>query len=470
MFYSMRNRWINPTGAILLCLTLLAAVLPAAGQQKEMLPLSKAVSIAIQNNRELEAVRRDKNAADLQKREIESGYYPHLSYAFQLTKNYSDKFNFDLPPGTSSPIDFSKLGFTGANWSNKLQLTQLIYDHTLLGNIALASMQKEAAQWQKDGQEQVVVFDAVSAYLDILRAQELLNVQQQRLLLANKQLQTATANYEAGLRIRTDVLRAELTRSSAMRDIVSAEISLERAQVVLNQVIGVPMEMRHQFDAGSLASYTPHEDAVEAVKSYDRLFALAEEKNPSIQLASILVKQREQSVAIARGEFLPTASFGGSWGYNDTGDMYLEDQEWAIQVGVQVPIFEGGRKITKIRRTKEQLEAQKKRCEDAVRAVHSLVEQSGLSLQEERRNLEIALEAAIVAKENHERFLNLYEEGLADSLDVTQALTEKVSADTNVVTTRYGFLKVYAQLLYALGTIPTQDAAYEGSEWLDIVK
>ncbi|MEW6235996.1 MAG: TolC family protein [Candidatus Omnitrophota bacterium] len=466
----MRNRWISQTGATLLCLTILMAVLPAASQETGTLSLSQAVSTAIQNNRELEAVRRDKNAADLQKRETESGYYPQLSYAFQLTKTHSDKFDFDLPAGTASPIDFSKLGFTGANWSNKLQLTQLIYDHTLLGTIALASLQKEAAQWQKDGQEQIVVFDSVSAYLDILRAQELLNVQQQRLLLANKQLQTATANYEAGLRIRTDVLRAELTRSSALRDVVSSEIALERAQVVLNQVIGVPMEKRHQFDGAGLASYTPHENIVEAVKTFDRLFAMAQEKNPSIQLASILVKQREQSVSIARGEFLPTASFGGSWGYNDTGDMTLEDQEWAIQVGVQVPLFEGGRKMTKIRRTKEQLEAQKQRCDAAVRAVHSLVEQSALALQEERRNLEIALEAAIVAKENHERFLNLYEEGLADSLDVTQALTEKVTADTNVVTTRYGFLKVYAQLLYALGTIPTQDAAYEGSDWLDMIK
>ena len=66
--------------------------------------------------------------------------------------------------------------------------------------------------------------------------------------------------------------------------------------------------------------------------------------------------------------------------------------------------------------------------------------------------------------------MNLYEEGLADSLDVTQALTELVVAQTNVVSTRYGYLRVYAQLVNALGLTPTQVEPYGETDWLATLK
>ncbi len=444
----------------------------AENSQTSVLSLSEAISNSLEYNRELQAIRRDTNASKLQKRETASAYYPQFSFAFQVLKSDSERFDFDIPsqPGQGTGFDPDELGFTGANWSNTFQFTQLLYDRSVLGAINLADLRMEAAGWQEIGQEQQVVFDTVSAYLDVLRAKELLGVQNQRLLLAKKQLQTATTSFEVGLRIRTDVLRAQLTRSSAMRDVVSAEIALERAQVVLNQVMGLPMVDRHQVKSGALASYTPPEEVETTLKGYDELFQTAEKENPSIKVASTLVKQTHESVSIARGEFYPRISVGGSWGFNDTGGMYLEDEEWSLRAGVEIPLFEGLRKVTKVKRTKEQLEAQRKRYENTIRGVQSLIEQSALALQEERRNLEIALEAAEVAKENHERFLNLYEEGLADSLDVTQALTEKVEADTNVVTTRYGFLKLYAQLIYAVGIIPTEADKYQSMQWLETIE
>ncbi len=148
----------------------------------------------------------------------------------------------------------------------------------------------------------------------------------------------------------------------------------------------------------------------------------------------------------------------------------MEDEEWAVQLSINVPIFEGGRKIAKVKRTKEQVEAETKRYETTIREIHNFVEQSALALQEEQRNLEIAIEAEIVAEENHSRFLNLYEEGLADSLDVTQALTEWVEAQTNVVTTRYGYLKLYTQLQQALGIIDVDPEAYQTVNWLDVME
>ena len=446
---------------------------PFAGDATEELSLSLAVKIAVEKNQELEATRRDQLAAQFGKNEAISYLLPQVKLNSDVSKSQSDLMKIDkssIPAPYQDMFDFSKMGFAGTFYSNKLQFGQLIYDRSVIGQIRLAEMQKEAAGWQKTGQEQQVVFETVNSYLSVLMAQELFGVQQQRVQLAEKQLQTAQSSFEAGIRIRTDVLRAELSRSSAMRDVVSAEIAMENAQVALNKVMGIELEKRHIIHSGELGKYNPPQEKLANARQFENFFSLAKENNPSLKLASVLVKQSKENVGIARGEHLPRVTAGGSYGFKDSGGPHLDDEEWAVQAAVEIPIFEGGRVVAKVNRTKEQFEAQKKRYENAVQTVLSGVEQASLALQESFRNLDIAEKSEIVAKENYERFQNLYKEGLANSLDITQALTELVVSQTDVVTARYAYLKIFANLLLATGKIPAESQAYETLSWLDTLK
>lgn len=444
------------------------AAMCVQAQEAQPLSLSEAVSMAIEQNRQLRAARFDEDAANTSTWEAKSAYLPSIDWESTYSKSESDRYKFDtssLPPGTGGD-SFQKFGFTGANYTNKFVLQQLIFDYSVIGRIKLTDLQAQASEWQTTGQEQTAAADAVMAYLDVLRAQELLAVQKQRLQLAEEQLDTAKAAFDVGMRIRTDVLRAELTRSSAMRDVTSAEITVDRALSVLNRVIGAPLRSRFTVASGGLADFDPPQTVIERLDEIDALYSTAEEKNPSIQVASLLVAQSQEQINIARGEFLPQASLGASWGFNESGDPRFKDQEWTLRGVITIPLFEGGRRVAKMRRTREQLSAEEQRYDDAVRTVQNMVEQTALSLEEEQRNLEIAEESASVAKENHERFQNLYKEGMADSLDVTQSITELVEAENNVVTTRYGYLKLYAQLLEGLGAIPVTGDQYDEGAWL----
>jgi len=442
------------------------------GEELPVITLKDAVETALEFNRELAAVRHDVKASKHGIREEKSAFLPQVSYRSEAMNSESELFDFDAPEMTEPSnnfFDFGNFGFTGATFTNQFQFSQLIFDRSVIGRIRQSEYQNEAAQWQKTGQMQQVIFDTVSAYLGVLRAQELLIVQQQRFTLAEQQLKTAETNFEVGLRIRTDVLRAELTRSSALRDVVSAEIALKQAQADFNKITGVPLVSRHEFDSQNLSTYNPSEKGIKVLQNYEPMFQTAKENNPSIRVASILLKQREESVKTAKGEFYPRLSAGGNWGFRDQPDLTLEDKEWSIFAVVQIPIFEGGRKIAKVRRTHEELDAETMRYEATVRGVLNAVERSALSLQEGERNLRIAKEAETVAVENHKRFLDLYAEGLADSLDVTQALTELVEAQTDVITSRYGFMRLYAQLLFALGTIPSEPVMYQTPGWLSVI-
>lgn len=439
-----------------------------AFNDERYLTLAEAVAIALERNRELRATRSDQRASEFANWEAIGSYLPQIQFDHTTSETFSELFEFEPDPNAPDlGFDFESVGFTGTNYTNTFQLNQLIFDREIIGQIILSDLQKEAARWQTTGQEQFVVSRTVVAFLNVLRAVELLKVQEQRLDLAEEQLDTAQTAFEVGLRIRTDVLRAELTRSSAMRDVVSAEIAVESAQATLNNILGIPVDARNRLVSNSLADYTPPQTINQTLKEYRRLFNVAAETNPAIKVAQLLVEQDRESINIARGEFYPRVNFNASWGFNEQQSMDFEREEWRWSLGVTVPLFEGGRRVARLQRTEEELNAQMERYEDTVRSIFEDVEVIALQLQEEERNLEIALQAVEVAEENHERFLNLYQEGLADSLDVTQALTELVDAQINVVTTRYNYLSRYSQLLQSLGTIPLSVEAYASQQWLD---
>lgn len=463
---------MNPVHAVLLAS--LSLFLISSGNTQDEYSLSDVIHVALNSNRELQATRYDENASDFARWESISAYLPQVNFQSNTQKIDSDRFNteFDassLPPELQDSFSFDNLGLTGTTYNNRFVFQQLIFDRSVIGQINQANLRQKAAQWQTLGLEKSVAYQTTAAFLSVLQNQELLAVQRQRLALAEEQLDTARSGFEVGMRVRTDVLRAQLTRSSALRDIVSNEVAVERAQAQLNEILGIPLEARISLLPGTLPEYNPPEGIETHLSKYTSLFQIADMENPNIRVANILVQQSEEAIKTTEGEFYPRLSASGSWGWNEQGSLGFEEEEWSISGAITIPLFEGGRRIAKLRRTNEQLSAQEKRYEATVRSIYREIEETALSLQEETRNLAIAEEAAVVANENHERFLNLYEEGLADSLDVTQALTELVEAETNVVTTRYNYLILYAQLLQVTGTIPPQAEAFEGEQWLQIL-
>lgn len=180
------------------------------------------------------------------------------------------------------------------------------------------------------------------------------------------------------------------------------------------------------------------------------------------------MEQFEQSLRMAQGEFLPSLSAGGNWGYYDRGGLDLQDEEWSVQVQMSVPLFEGGRRLAMINRTRNQLQAERMRFEEAVQSVHGLIEDSVLLLREEIENYAAASAAEDVARQHYQDVFNFYEEGLSQSLDLTQALTDLVAARTDVIFARYNYLRVFVQLHAALGTLPTHRNGYVTSSWISI--
>lgn len=220
---------------------------PAFSETTVTLSLSEAVDKSLLNNKNILAAYHENEAARGAKLEAFSAYLPQLSIYSQSTKTESERY--------TSP--FQEAGFSGKTYNNRIEASQLIFDRSVLSSIFLANLKKQSAEIQLTGQRLQTVSEAVNLYIEILLAQEIIDVQHQRLELAEKQLHTAKSKFQAGYQINTDVARAQLTQASARRDINLAKVAMERAEVYLNKIMGVSVNFRHGVSGGYLMQFDP---------------------------------------------------------------------------------------------------------------------------------------------------------------------------------------------------------------------
>ncbi len=149
----MKNGVINNRFLIVLIIVGIAGA--AWAQELPTLTLTSAVETALDLNREMAAVRFEKNAAHLAKMEAYSPFLPQISFQSDFSNSHSDQFEFkpspDMPAEFADLFNFSDMGFTGETYANKFQFGQLIFDRSIIGNLKLSRFQEEAAQYQEMG-------------------------------------------------------------------------------------------------------------------------------------------------------------------------------------------------------------------------------------------------------------------------------------------------------------------------------
>jgi outer membrane protein TolC len=119
--------------------------------------------------------------------------------------------------GQDLPIDYyGRLNITPA--SGALTISQpLAQGFQTVARTRQAEASVMAARARLLASEQQVLFDAASAYVDVVRDQELLRLNDSNVTVLGRQLQATTRRLQAGEVTQTDVAQAELRLSTAAR-------------------------------------------------------------------------------------------------------------------------------------------------------------------------------------------------------------------------------------------------------------
>ncbi len=280
--------------------------------------------------------------------------------------------------------------------------------------------------------------NVVNAYYLILTLKETIKVLDQNLQNLNEILTSTKAMYSVGMAEATDVdqMQSSVTMLNNTRS--SMERSLEVNNNMLRFLLGV--------DRGTEITLTDSLDDIIAGINIDALVAeeFSMENNINYQLIESQVRMSELTLKGAKATVLPTLA--GSIYYTRTGmgDQLAHMQYFpysAVGLQLQVPIFGSGSRYTKIK--KAQINLEKTQNTKSMMSEQLLMQEKQLrynllnaneQFRSQRDNIEIA---GRVLKS----FQNKYNQGMASSLDLTQANNNYLTAQNNYLSALMNLLQ-----------------------------
>ncbi|KPK41989.1 MAG: hypothetical protein AMJ78_04000 [Omnitrophica WOR_2 bacterium SM23_29] len=325
---------------------------------------------------------------------------------------------------TSKTTDTYKYGVTG---------TQLLFDGTkTINDVKAASENVKAAQYNYRFTSTEVRLRLRTAFVNLLKAQELLNITQEIYNIRRGNLELITLRYESGTEHKGALLTAEANTTEAKFEIAQAKRALEVAQRELIKEMG-----RAQFSSVRVEGTFKVSNAVLERPDFE---ALAK-NNPN--LGKLIAQKNAASFGIkaAEANFFPQLS-AQAGANRSSSEWPPEDDQWNAGLTLSFPIFEGGLRLAEVAKAKSvfnQAQANERSTKDSIILT---LEQTWAALQDTVETVEV-----------QKRFLDAAEERakIAEaqySLGLIQFDNWTIIED-DLVKTKKAFLEARAKALLA---------------------
>ncbi|GFE63423.1 TolC family outer membrane protein [Litoreibacter roseus] len=307
--------------------------------------------------------------------------------------------------------------------------------------------------------EQQVLFDAVQAYLNVLRDQRVVDLRQNNVRLITQELRAAQDRFEVGEVTRTDVSQAEARLAESRGELAAAqgdlEISRELYRVTVGRRPGV-------LEPGRFIYPLPNSES--------SAIAVGQRENPNIDQAQREIRANELNAARAEANIRPRITLQAQAGHSER-----IDNNSSIGLTMNVPIYQGGQLRALVRRANAVVHASRANLNQQVLLVQQGISDAWTNLVVSRAQVvssQQQIRAAEVAFEGVREEATL---GARTTLDVLDAEQDLQDARTNLVVAETTVFIAGYQLLASMGVLTVDDLdlaveRYDPSEYYNAVK
>ncbi len=425
---------------LLIFLSATGGIISAQDKNSELkLSLKEAQDYALVNNKMMINSRADVQASKVALWETISNALPQVTASGSFTDNLKLMTtllpgDFFGKPGEKVPVTFGSQFNSGAS----VQASLLLFNAPLYIGIETTKLanklsEKNLAKTELDTKESVS-----SAYYLILVSERSLEILNGNIANLNETLKSTRSMYSAGMAESTDVdqmvsnvTMVENTRSSMQR-------SIELNYNILRFQLGVAPETRIILSQ-SLEDFTS-EINIEAL--------LSQQFDHKQNLNYILTEGQEKISELAfksqKASVLPTLAGFYSYGINGMGDK-ISSQQWFqnSMTGLQlsIPIFGSGQKYSQIK--KAQIRYQQAKTTKEMVTEQLLLQEKQLRYNLVNANLQYKSQKdnVEVSKRVYTSTENKYKQGMASSLELTQANSLYLQSENNYVSALMNLLQ-----------------------------
>lgn len=290
--------------------------------------------------------------------------------------------------------------------------------------------------------EQNVLQAAVTAFVDVVRDRQIMNLQERNTKFSREQLRAARAQAEVGEGTRTDVALAEANLADSLSALAASKSTLSSSEATYDQIIGKR--------PGSLSA--PTDAARFLPKTLQGALSIARNNHPLIRAAQYNVDAGQFNVKVSQGTLLPTVTLDGNYQRAlQRGTTVSDSDTGSITANVTIPIYQGGARFSNIRQAREivgqlqiQVDEARRQIDQAVRASWAALEASRSQTRSAQTNVrasQIALNGLVEARKV----------GEATTLDVLNAQSNLITAQVSLANAKRDIIVASYSLLSSIG-------------------
>ena len=280
----LRGKTALSSRALAACAAIAMLATPAAADS-----LSDALVKAYQSNPQLNAERARQRGTDENVPQALAGYRPQLvaslGAGLQAVR--------DLLPGNTVQGD------TLRPWTIGVTVTQVLFNGFKTANsVRVAEFQVQSGREALRNVGQGVLLDAVTAYMNVIANEALLQAQQTNVAVLREILGTTHKRLDAGDVTPTDLAQAEARLNRGLADLNAADVAWAISKATYTQVIGEAPS--HLLPASPVDRLSPN-GLAESTE-------VAGKEHPAVVAAGFDVDVAQTTISVAESSLLPTVT------------------------------------------------------------------------------------------------------------------------------------------------------------------
>lgn len=424
---------------------LLPAMIFAQEQNSSLsLTLKQAQDYAVANNKAVKSAKMDVMASRAALWETISAALPSVEGSGSFTDNLKLMTTllpgeFFEKPGEKIPVTFGSKYNTGVS----VQASMLLFNAPLYIGIETTKLANKLSEQNLQRTELDIKESVSTAYFLILVSEQSLRILDNNISNLKEILRSTKAMFQVGMAESTDVdqmesnvTMTENSRSSLLRNI-ELDYNLLRFQLGVSGNTEITLTETLESLTGQIN--------VDAILSQD--FDL--NNNIDYKLINGQEEISELAVMSQKASVLPTLAGFYTYGSNGMGDK-ISDQRWFqnSMAGFQlsIPVFASGQRYARIKQA--ELNLNKARNTKSLVTDQLLMQEKQLRYDLVNANLQYISQRdnVEVAKRVYTSMENKYKQGMASSLELTQANSQYLQAENNYITSLMNLLQTKVAL------------------------
>lgn len=401
---------------------------PAAPESVTLTTWDNCVKEAAKNHPDLISAQQSIKSSQADKTISASGLFPQISTDLNASRSKSSGSSSSgsstKTSGGSSAVNNYNYGVTG---------NQLIFDgFQTINKVNAAAENINAARQSYNFTSSQVRLRLRTAFVNLLKAQESLNIREDIFQRRKQNFELVTLKYEGGMENKGSLLTEQANLRQARYDITTAKRGIELSQRQITKELGrarlVPMIAKGEFTVNDTEREKPDFAAIAA--NHPTLRQLIAQKNAAAF-----------NVKTAKGEFLPSITAQGNANKNDTVWPPKGD-EWSIGAAISFPIFEGGKRFADVSKANALLakaEADERSSRDGI--TETLTD-TWTSLQNDLDNVDVQYQFLTASEERAKIAEAQYSIGFV-------SFNDWIIIENNLVSAKNSYLNAQAQALIA---------------------